>query len=326
MPRTPRATENGLRNAAGRAPGLQRGLLPRKPVEHREPDKNLSLSSHKPANLHAGAFETTTEAYMYDVIYDYFRHDDYFWKQWDIVDCAPSVPDVNQKARQENAAIRMVVNKPSHFKLPKSYPPDAPDHVPRSIPGLPDGFKVPLHAFTVEDGESFLETQRLFHDGEIQPQYRWLEDIINRNRALQDERGTGGNLAIKGYSTRSVQGSGVVPRPKSKVTSGAGFLRDLQDWGTGIFGGWLTQDGPVEDDPTRVTAFSSDAVAWEENRNNLVSAYNMAKLSQGRPFGQRGSSAREQPVDDSPVEPEDSGAQLDVTLASLLSRDRDLTL
>lgn len=265
---------------------------------------------------------------MYDVIYDYFRHDDYFWNQWDIVDCAPSVPDTNQIARKENAAIRMVVNKPSNHKLPRYYPQDSHDRVARSIPGLPDGFKVPLQAYTVEDGERFLDTQRLFHDGEIQPQYRWLEDIINRNRERQDERGAGGNLAIKGYSTSSAQGSGVVPRPKAKVTSGAGFVSALTDWGTGIFGGWQTQDGPVEDEdePTRVTAFSRDTGSWQENQNNLVSVYNMSKLSQGRPFGQRGSSAREQPVADSHEEPEISGAQLDATLASLLSRDKDLAL
>lgn len=261
---------------------------------------------------------------MYDVIYDYFQHDADFWDQWDVVACAPSVPEASQKQRQERAAIRIVVDKPAGYKLPTTYPPcdTGESEMMRSIPGLPAGFNVPLDAYTFQDGESLLDAQRKFHDGEIQPRYRWLDDIIRRHRQVQEER----HLAIHGYSTRSPRGGGVMPRPKAKVTSGAGFVESLKDWGTSIWGGWTTQDGPVDNGegrPATVEPFSrGTAVSEEEQLNNLVSVYTLPSLSTG-PFGNRGYSARPQPANDHPEELEVSGEQLDANLERLLLREQD---
>lgn len=237
---------------------------------------------------------------MFDVIYDYFQHDAEFWDQWDIVASAPSVAEASQKQRGEKAAIRIVVDKPAGFKLPNAYPPHdfGQFETVRPIPGLPAGFTVPLDAYTFQDGENLLEAQRKFHDGEIQPRYRWLDDIIRRHRYVQEEK----HLAIHGYSTSSARGGGVVPRAKAKVTSGAGFVDSLRDWGTSIWGGWATQAGPVdgEDGPVTVEPFSRHtAGTWEEPQNNLVSVYTLPSLSAG-PFGNRGYSARAKPADDHP--------------------------
>ncbi|CAL1143253.1 unnamed protein product [Cladocopium goreaui] len=165
----------------------------------------LAEVPYKAADLRPDTFEKTTDAYMYDVIFTYFSQDKDFRSRWNVVGFMAGVPDktqkqacrqcgrayeslkedvcqhCKQKREMGRAPIRVVMDMPSMTEtLPRSYPPVVPGkNKPKMIPGLPIGYSVPLEAYTVEDGRILLERQKQFNNDQIDPRFKWLQDIMD---------------------------------------------------------------------------------------------------------------------------------------------------
>lgn len=289
---------------------LQTSVLPRQQRSTTDPHQPMSLSTYKPANLRATTFEKTTDAYMYDVLFFAFQQDTKFWSEWKVVDCAASVPDKQKTDRigsaEDRAPIRVVMDLPSMSELPRSYPPPLIGREkPRSVPGLPSGYSVPLEAFTIEDGQLLLERQRVFNEGHIDPRYQWLQDIISSYRQSKDEEDDSGGA----------NATSVVPQPKQKATSVRGFM----SWLSGAVGvpeqtqalPPLTSYAGSEQPPAGRNS-AGQAIAHE----GLVSPYNSRKVASG-PFRPR---EAEEKLNHIEVQSAAEGNPLDAQLQELLSR------
>ncbi|CAE7616582.1 unnamed protein product, partial [Symbiodinium necroappetens] len=227
-----------------------------------------------------------------------------------VVDCAASVPDKQKTDRigsaEDRAPIRVVMDLPSMSELPRSYPPPLIGREkPRSVPGLPSGYSVPLEAFTIEDGQLLLERQRVFNEGHIDPRYQWLQDIISSYRQSKDEEDDSGGA----------NATSVVPQPKQKATSVRGFM----SWLSGAVGvpeqtqalPPLTSYAGSEQPPAGRNS-AGQAIAHE----GLVSPYNSRKVASG-PFRPR---EAEEKLNHIEVQSAAEGNPLDAQLQELLSR------
>lgn len=254
----------------------------------------MGVSANNDANLRSTTFPKTSEAYIYDLVYTELLYDKEFWEKWNIVDCATATPDKSRK--WDVAPIRVVMDLPLLAKLPQSYPPSLPGQpgVPRSIPGLPEGYTVPLEGFTIADGKILLDRQKVFHDGQVDPNYRWLEEIImraddeaqeNEQKAIEDS--SGGVGAWLGWSSSSNKQT-LNPRPKAKTSSNTGFLAGLTDTIRNVTDAvGLTHDqGEI---PTTVDAFSTAETPEEMSggvvANTLVNYYDGGMMGSMHRFG-----------------------------------------
>merc|ERR1712187_557379 len=120
-------------------------------------------------------------------------------KVWKVVGQARNSPE--ESISQESASIRVVMDLPSSQKLyPTAYTPGFPtlpcNHKPDSSGSgsrvvkepteekeeekLPPGYSVALDVHILEDARIMLDFQRSFRGGEIDPKYKWLDEIVSR--------------------------------------------------------------------------------------------------------------------------------------------------
>jgi hypothetical protein len=136
---------------------------------------------------HKGAMPS--ETFQYDVVYEAFRQDEEFKQNWCVVDCARNNP--KESISQENASIRVVMDLPSTQKLyPTAYTPGfstlpytatAKPKAQQDVQGLPAGYSVALEVYILEEARRKLAFQREYRNGQIDPEYQWLDDIIRKH-------------------------------------------------------------------------------------------------------------------------------------------------
>lgn len=175
---------------------LQTGKKPKALDRYGDPDAPLNKSGYKRALVGGNPGAMPGEAYQYELVYQEFRQDEAFWKHWNVVECARSSTD--ESISQKNAYIRVVMDLPSDTKLfPTAYTPGfatVPRHLteenidaPRPIPaGLPEGYSVALDVYILEDAKILLQHQRAFR-GRVDPKYKWLDAIVNKDLSRQEE-------------------------------------------------------------------------------------------------------------------------------------------
>lgn len=175
---------------------LQRGKMPKAMGSSQNPDHELPESNYRRALVNHSAGAMPAETYQYDIVYMKFKSDEAFWKSWHVVGCARASP--RDSISQETATIRVVMDLPASQKLyPSAYTPGFAavpkrDDVPRGssqaqriaeIPGLPHGYSVALDVHILEDARMMLEYQRKYRGGKVDPDYHWLQDIIEKHDA-----------------------------------------------------------------------------------------------------------------------------------------------
>jgi hypothetical protein len=168
---------------------LQRGRFPRNAYAQHDPDEPIRECDIRRTIVGENPGAVPSEALQYDLVYIAFRNDTDFREHWKVVDCARCGKE--ESISQKNAYIRVVMDLPKEVKLyPTAYTPGFPT-VPRNktgeatrerpkIPGLPEGYSVALDVYILEDAKILLEHQRAFR-GRVDPKYRWLDEIVNKD-------------------------------------------------------------------------------------------------------------------------------------------------
>lgn len=296
-----------------KVPYLQHGALPKQQRSSQDPHQPMTSALYKPADLRPDTFEKTTDAYMYDVIFTYFSQDKDFRSRWNVVGFMAGVPDKTQKqacrqcgrayeslkedvcqhckAKREmgRAPIRVVMDMPSLTEtLPRSYPPVVPGrNKPKMIPGLPIGYNVPLEAYTVEDGRILLERQKQFNNDQIDPRFKWLQDIMDE----YDDKVAGADRQ----------------KDEPKVSNATSFL-------------WSQLTGMMSSGPKRPCENPlTDADKIEIAQNSLVNTYGIDKLA-NKPFCRPPATPAPAPVSSESGATDDAGDDLDQQLEDLLKR------
>lgn len=189
MPSAPAPPSHAMTDGK-KAKGLQHTALPRREGVLVDPDRPLDAALYRRANMNSAPGALPSETYQYDLVYEAFRNDKEFWNHWKVIGCVRNSPDMSMS--QERATIRVVLDLPQWQKLyPTAYTPGfstLPMGAERSdsstlrcaIPGLPPGYSVALEVHILEDTKMLLAHQRSFRNGEIDPKYEWLDEIVKQ--------------------------------------------------------------------------------------------------------------------------------------------------
>ncbi|CAE8641988.1 unnamed protein product [Polarella glacialis] len=213
-----------------KARSLQQGALPKVMKGCCDPCDPMQFSAYRRAATDSTGNGMPSEAYLYELIFEEFQNDQDFWTKWNVVECVRAPASSQGRKHPTKTPIRVVMDLEALVPLPRNYPPSDYEHgpyEPRQLVGLPDGYHVPLEAFTLQDGEILLDHQRKFQNGNIDPRYEWLHDIIQRVKKEE----AANRLAIADEPK-------VVPRPKAMALASTGFVSWLSSWtGTGTGAG-----------------------------------------------------------------------------------------
>jgi hypothetical protein len=173
--------------------GVQKGALPRKLESAADPSLPIGLTKYHRAFRSGKPGALPSETYQYDIVYETFRNDEDFWRNWNVKACQRADEDASMA--EDNAAIRVVMDLPAGQKLfPTTYTPgftirpalteDAQDgqrattDSQRRVDGLLPGYSVALEVHLLEEAKIMLKNQRAFRAGGVEPRFRWLDDVV----------------------------------------------------------------------------------------------------------------------------------------------------
>jgi len=176
------------------------GSMPQSRTANADPDTALDNPDYRKAKA---PFAQPSDAYLYEVLYNAFRADTEFWHLWKVVDCARGSPVEDDDPLSENrGCIRVVMDLPMSEKIyPVVYtpnvvvrplpvtnspssaaevaPPPAAHEGVLAVRGIPEGASVVLEVHKLEEARRLLSWSRKCNDGEVDPSFAWLEDIID---------------------------------------------------------------------------------------------------------------------------------------------------
>lgn len=312
--------------ALSRRPDLQQGTRPRQAKGIENPDEALRPAAYRRADAGGAAGAMPAETFQYNIVYETFKNDSDFWTNWNVVDCARNSP--LESISQENASIRVVMKLDSNQKLvPTAYTPGFPT-VPyraagydpgvrreKEIPGLPPGYSVALDVYILSDARIMLQHQRDFRGGTVDPEYAWLEKIVD---AADKQDGIDSRAPRKpAHDGPSLVSKAERNRPEAKLRPPIGGLP--ADCGVKGLSDALT---PYSDDLSdRAGVLPHVALGWNQvyQEMTLVSAFDNSRL--GLPPRDNGTwASKPKRTHDDEAREQDLEARQNAALAEILER------
>jgi len=162
----------------------------------RDPDASADEVRYRPPTASGTTFVDPSDAYQYGLAYDLFRTDKAFWQDWNVVDCARG-PCARYAGEPAGMIIRVVMDLPdmSCGLLPTIYTPSLPARPsdaeeetrprgPADARGMPPGFSVALEVHKLQQSRDYLRHH--FPDGDVDPAWKWLDDIVRKKDGIEE--------------------------------------------------------------------------------------------------------------------------------------------